>query len=367
MVPSSPFPTVRHESSVIFRRKSFSTNCGGAESHSSQASASSRPDASVAPAILATIRELQLPLVILFNRGRLMVLPQAISKGTGLLEALHILRLSPHNAIAIGDAENDRDLLARCELAVAVSWGSKMLQAEADEVVNGDGPSAVAAYIRRATTKARLPVGRVGRHPLTLGTARDGRPVTRDVSGVNVLIVGDSQSGKSWLTGLVCEQMIVEGYSLCIIDPEGDYGGLESLPGVIVLGAADQPPEMPDVARAIQHFDLSVVVDLSRVHLQEKIEYLKALLPMLAAVRRTTGLPHRIVVDEARYFLHEPNSKQLLDMELSAYLIVTYRPSDLEPDIRGAIDVIITKRLANIHEVETLLAIFEAQERRPWN
>ena len=124
---------------------------------------------------------------------------------------------------------------------------------------------------------------------------------------------------------------------------------------------------MPDVARAIQHFDLSVVVDLSRVHLQEKIEYLKALLPMLAAVRRTTGLPHRIVVDEARYFLHEPNSKQLLDMELSAYLIVTYRPSDLEPDIRGAIDVIITKRLANIHEVETLLAIFEAQERRPWN
>ena len=109
------------------------------------------------------------------------------------------------------------------------------------------------------------------------------------------------------------------------------------------------------------------MVDLSRVHLQEKIEYLKALLPMLAAVRRTTGLPHRIVVDEARYFLHEPNSKQLLDMELSAYLIVTYRPSDLEPDIRGAIDVIITKRLANIHEVETLLAIFEAQERRPWN
>src|SRR5215472_3559072 len=208
-------------------------------------------DASQAPTILATIRELQLPLVILFNRGRLMVLPQAISKGTGLLEALHILRLSPHNAIAIGDAENDHDLLARCELAAAVSWGSTMLQAEADEVVNGDGPSAVATYIRRATTKARLPVGRVGRHPLTLGTARDGRPVTRDVSGANVLIVGGSQSGKSWVTGLVCEQMIVEGYSLCVIDPEGDYGGLESLPGVIVLGAAaDQPPEMPDVARA---------------------------------------------------------------------------------------------------------------------
>jgi hydroxymethylpyrimidine pyrophosphatase-like HAD family hydrolase len=314
-------------------------------------------EASAAPTILAAIRELQLPLVILFNRGRLMVLEQAISKGTGLRNALHILRLSPHNAIGIGDAENDHALLAECEVAAAVSWGSPTLQAEADQVVNGDGPSAVAAYIRWATTQSRLPAGRVGRHPLTLGTAQDGHPVTRDVSGVNVLIVGESQSGKSWATGLVCEQLLIQGYTLCVIDPEGDYGGLESLPGVLVLGAGDRPPDMPEVARAIQHFDLSVVVDLSGVHLQEKIEYMKALLPMLASVRRTTGVPHRIVVDEAHYFLHEETGTPLLDMELNAYTIVTYRPSDLAPEIRSAIDVVIAKRLTDVHEFETLLAI----------
>jgi hypothetical protein len=314
-------------------------------------------DASVAPVILATIRELQLPLVILFNRGRLMVLPQAISKGTGLRNALNILRLSPHNAIAIGDAENDHDLLAECELAVAVGWGSTMLQAEADEVVNGDGPSAVAAYIRRATTQTRLPAGRLGRHRLTFGTEQDGRPLTTDIRAKNILIVGEPQSGKSWATGLLCEQMIIRGYSLCVIDPEGDYGGLESLPGVVVLRATDQPPEMTDVARALQHFDLSVVVDLSHIHLQEKTEYLKAVLPMLASLRRTTGLPHRIVVDEAHYFLHEPNIKQLLDVELGAYTIVTYRPSDLHPDLLGAIDVVVAKRLADVHEVETLSAM----------
>jgi len=314
-------------------------------------------EASAAPAILAAIRELQLPLVILFNRGRLMVLEQAISKGTGLQNALHILRLSPHNAIAIGDAENDHALLAECELAVAVSWGSPTLQAEADQVVKGDGPSAVAAYIRSATSNSRLPAGRVGRHPLTLGITQDGQPVTRDVSGVNALIVGESQSGKSWATGLLCEQLIIQGYTLCVIDPEGDYGELESLPGVLVLGASDRPPEMPEVARAIQHFDLSVVVDLSRVHLQEKVEYMKALLPMLASVRRATGLPHRIVVDEAHYFLHQETSTPLLDMDLNAYTIVTYRPSDLAPEIRSAIDVVIAKRLTSVHELETLRAI----------
>jgi len=149
----------------------------------------------------------------------------------------------------------------------------------------------------------------------------------------------------------------MQEYSLCVIDPEGDYGGLESLPGVLVLGAAEQPPEMADVAYAIRHFDLSVVVDLSRVHLHEKIDYLKALLPMLAAVRRTMGLPHRIVVDEAQYFLREPNIKQLLDLQLGAYTIVTYRPSDLHPDVRSAIDVVVAKRLTNIQGVETLLAM----------
>jgi len=314
--------------------------------------------AAAAPAILAAISELQLPLVILFNRGRLMVLPQSISKGTGLRAALRILRLSPHNAIAIGDAENDHDLLAQCELAVAVSWGSTTLQAAADEVVKGDGPSAVGAYIRRATAQTRLAAGRAGRHPLAVGTDDDGRAVTPDVSGANILIVGGSQSGKSWVSGLFCEQMIIQDYSLCVIDPEGDYGALESLPGVIVLGAnAEQPPEMAEVARAIQHFDLSVVVDLSSVHLHEKIEYLKALLPMLAAVRRETGLPHRIIVDEAHYFLREPNIKQLLDLQLGAYTLVTYRPSDLHPDARSAIEVVVARRLTDLHEVEALLAV----------
>jgi hypothetical protein len=151
--------------------------------------------------------------------------------------------------------------------------------------------------------------------------------------------------------------LLLQEYSLCIIDPEGDYGGLEALPGVLVLGAAEQPPEMSDVAYALRHFDLSVVVDLSRVHLKEKIDYLKTLLPMLASVRRTTGLPHRIVVDEAHYFLGEPDNKELLDLQLGAYTIVTYRPSDLHPDLHSAFDIVIAKRLTNLREVEALRAI----------
>jgi hypothetical protein len=60
-------------------------------------------DAILAHEILSVIRDLELPLVLLFNRGRLMVLPQAISKATGLRHALRTMRLSEHNALAIGE------------------------------------------------------------------------------------------------------------------------------------------------------------------------------------------------------------------------------------------------------------------------
>ena len=318
-------------------------------------------DAAAAPQVLAIIRELELPLVLLFNRGRLMVLPQAVSKGAGLREALATLRLSVHNAIAIGDAENDHDLLAACELGVAVSWGSRLLQEAADEVLQGDGPTAVAAYIRQAAGDLRLPPEKIGQHRLSLGTAEDGRELTLAIRGLNTLIAGDPRSGKSWVTGLMCEQLILQGYSVCVIDPEGDYRTLETLPGVVVFGGEDPPPELPDLARVLRHPDMSVVIDLSHAPYQEKMDYMKSLLPMLAAIRRNTGLPHRIVIDEAHYFLHEPNVSELLDLKLGAYTMVTYRLADLHPSLRNAIECIIVKRTTEPHEHQTLMNMLQAR------
>lgn len=318
-------------------------------------------DAAVAHQVLSVIRELELPLVLLFNRGRLMVLPQAVSKGAGLREALATLRLSVHNAIGIGDAENDHDLLATCELGVAVSWGSQLLQEAADEVLQGTGPNAVAAYIRQAAHELRLPPEKIGQHRLTLGTGEDGRELTLAIRGFNALIAGDPRSGKSWVTGLMCEQLILQGYSVCVIDPEGDYRTLETLPGVVVFGGEDPPPELPDLARVLRHPDMSVVIDLSHASYHEKMNYMKSLLPMLAAIRRTTGLPHRIVIDEAHYFLHEANVGELLDLTLGAYTLVTYRLADLHPNLRNAIECMIVKRTTDTHENQTLLNLLRAK------
>jgi hypothetical protein len=194
-----------------------------------------------------------------------------------------------------------------------------------------------------------------------MGTREDGRELALAIRGRNALIVGDPRSGKSWVTGLACEQLILQGYSVCMIDPEGDYRTLETLPGVVVFGGEDPPPELPDLARVLRHPDMSVVIDLSHAPYQEKMDYMKSLLPMLAAIRRKTGLPHRIVIDEAHYFLHEPNAEELLDLTLGAYTLVTYRMSDLSAHLRKAIESVIVKRTTEPRELAALMEIAGAK------
>ena len=57
---------------------------------------------------------------------------------------------------------------------------------------------------------------------------------------------------------------------------------------------------------------------------------MRELLPLLATLRRQTGLPHKILVDEAHYYLGEPDGRHLLDAELAGYILVTYRVSGID-------------------------------------
>jgi len=291
--------------------------------------------------ILEVIRRLEQPLSIIFNRDRLMVLPQAISKATGLREALFALRLSIHNTVGIGDAENDHDLLDACEVGVAVGWGSPALRAMADEVIEGSGPQAVAGYIDRLSHQARLSAAQMGRRRLLLGRQEDGGPVELAVRGRTMLIAGEPGTGKSWLAGLICEQLILQGYCLCIIDPEGDYRSLETLPNVLRLGGDEPPPRSLELVRTLRHPDVSVIIDLSKLPHEEKSEYLDSLLPLLATLRRRTGLPHKILLDEAHHFLAGSASASRVDPELAGYIFVTYRISGLDPAIRATEDAVV--------------------------
>jgi hydroxymethylpyrimidine pyrophosphatase-like HAD family hydrolase len=307
-----------------------------------------------APQALEVIRSLELPIVLVFNRGRVMAMPQGISKATGLQMMLTTLRLSARNTVAIGDAENDHVLLRLAEVGYAVEWGAAALRAAAHHVVRGGGPAAIAPVLRARSESRRQPVLPRARRRLHVGYTPDGQEFSLAVRGRNILVAGDAKSGKSWAAGLLCEQLILHGYSVCVIDPEGDYRSLEALPGVTAIGGDDAPPTPRQLVRALRYPDRSVIVDLSRVPQTDKIDYIKSILPALNVLRRRTGLPHRILLDEAHYFLHDAGSHRLLDLEINGYLVVTYCASRLPKPLLDASEVIIVTCESNPEEIAAL-------------
>lgn len=79
--------------------------------------------------VLDAIRDLGLELHVVFNKGAVMVLPANTNKASGVEEALRELRLSAHNVVAIGDAENDHAMLEMAECSAAVANAVPMLKA----------------------------------------------------------------------------------------------------------------------------------------------------------------------------------------------------------------------------------------------
>jgi HAD superfamily hydrolase (TIGR01484 family) len=150
--------------------------------------------------VLETIRDLGLELQVIFNKGAVMVLPAGVNKATGLAAALETLGLSPHNAVGIGDAENDHALLRACEFSAAVANALPTLKDAADMVTTRDHGAGVTELID-ALLKDDLASyePKLARHHVLLGTGEDGAEVKLPPYGQNVLLVGTSGSGKSTL------------------------------------------------------------------------------------------------------------------------------------------------------------------------
>ena len=292
-------------------------------------------------AVLAQVRRLGLECQLIRNRGALMVLPSGVSKGSGLLAALQDLGISPHNTIAIGDAENDHSLLDVSELGVAPANAVDALKAHADITLGLPNGAGVAAFLRD-----RVVSGMERVHPtrwrLQLGTLIDGTPLWVPASQLNMLIVGASGAGKSYLAGLVAERLIGLGYSVLVVDPEGDHIGLSRLRGVSLIGGTAQLPPAEQLAALLTGRSGSVVVDLSTVPPAERVEYLRAAPLAVEGQRHASGLPHWVIVDEAHDALGRADRDPLfLDPGLTGYCLATYRPDDLPAEALLSTDVLV--------------------------
>jgi hypothetical protein len=311
--------------------------------------------------ILHVIRDLGLELQVIFNKGAVMVLPTGVNKATGLVAALTELGLSPHNAIAVGDAENDHALLLASECGVAVANALQALKDKADLVMPQDHGAGVIELIDRliACDLAELAPTLV-RHHIELGRTDQG-PIAIDPYATNILVCGTSGSGKSTLTTGLLERLCKAGYQFAIIDPEGDYTSFE---GAVVLGGTHREPLVDEVLDVIRDPSHNVVANLLGVAVARRPETFTRLMLALSDLRARTGRPHWLVVDEAHHMLPaawEPASDPGL-VRTHGTIYVTVHPGQMAPTILNTIDTLLA---VGEHPVETLIELCHAAKLAP--
>lgn len=92
-----------------------------------------------------------------------MLLPAGVNKASGLRAALRRLNLSEHNAVGVGDGENDHTFLEICEMGVATANAVDSLKAQADLVLQrpkGAGVTQLAQRLLADDLKATAPARR---------------------------------------------------------------------------------------------------------------------------------------------------------------------------------------------------------------
>lgn len=291
-------------------------------------------------AALAAIRDLGLEYQVIFNKGAVMILPSGINKASGLAAALYEMRLSPHNAVGVGDAENDHAFLSYCECAVAVANALPSIKRHVDWVTDNDHGAGVVQLIDRllATDLAEL-APKLVRHAIALGKRDDGRTVRLQPYGVNVLLAGTSGGGKSTLATGILERMEQRGYQYCIVDPEGDYENL----GKVVVGGAGQRPPLEQVATLLEEPDEDVVVNLLGVAIEDRPRFFESLLAPVLELRNHFGRPHWLVLDEAHHLLpaqYHP-AQQVFPAGLKGLILITVHPDHVLPALLKSVDIVL--------------------------
>jgi hypothetical protein len=279
--------------------------------------------------VLDVIREQGLELQVIFNKDAVMVLPSGVNKASGLQVALNELRLSPHNAVGVGDAENDHVFLAMCECSVAVDNALPALKERADWVTSAARGKGVEELIEKLLSEDLASLApRLKRHQIFLGRKEDGEDFFVDPYESRLLVAGPSGGGKSTTVAAIVERLVENKYQVCLFDPEGDYDEFKQF---VTLGGPQRVPGVSEILEVLDTMDHSLSINLLGVPLADRPSMFMSLLSRIQELRAKTGRPHWIIIDEAHHLLPAAldSASLTIPKELSTFALVTVHPDQV--------------------------------------
>jgi hydroxymethylpyrimidine pyrophosphatase-like HAD family hydrolase len=311
--------------------------------------------------VLETIRDLGLEMQVIFNKGAVMVLPSGLNKAAGLRAALDELNISVHNAVGVGDAENDHAFLSICECSAAVANALPAVKDTADIVLARDHGAGVSDLVREIIADDLAGHGaKLRRHEVLLGKDPAGEEVTLSPNAVSALVVGTSGGGKSTLvTGLI-ERLHAKAYSFCIIDPEGDYDAFE---GAAVIGSPTRAPSVDECMQLLEKPEVNAVINLVGIKFADRPAFFLSLFARVRDLRARTGRPHWLIVDEAHHVLPADwrPADLVLPQQLDGIVMVSVSPAAMSPMALRLVDSLIVigeqpremmREFAKVNELE---------------
>lgn len=295
--------------------------------------------------VLETIKDQGLELQVIFNKGAVMILPAGMNKASGLRAALEKLGLSAHNAVGVGDAENDHALLALCECGVATANALPTLKEAADFVTTGERGAGVTELIQ-AMLKDDLASreSEMTRRHILLGVDASDQEVRIHPYAENILLTGATGSGKSESAALLLEALSEAKYSFCVVDSDGGY---ETIRGAVALGTRERSPSIEEILKLFRSPDQSAVINLSGLPQAERKAFIDALLPQLQDLLGRTGRPHWLVIDSEKA---PPEGGAVA----ASLLQIASRPKQLSAHALGAVNLL----LAAGHSPEQMIREF---------
>jgi HAD superfamily hydrolase (TIGR01484 family) len=287
--------------------------------------------------VLEAINELGLELEIIFNKGAVMVLPSGTNKATGLAAALEEMGLSAHNVVGVGDAENDHAFMRACGLSVAVANALPAVKDTADLVTKGQRGRGVDEIIAKLI-KHDHDLGITRRDGIRIGAKDDEDAVIRPTD--TLLIAGSSGVGKSTLATALAEQFDERGYQFCIIDPEGDYEGLD---GAVGVGDGKAAPTAAQAVALLDKIDTNVILNMLAVKVEDRPDFAAAVLPEIRQFRLKTARPHWLIVDEAHHLFPKDDQRveEIVSAKLPGAVFITVHPDMMSAEALKLVTAVV--------------------------
>ena len=187
-------------------------------------------------------------------------------------------------------------------------------------------------------------------------------------------IIGQSGSGKSFLAGVIAEELCKANMPFCVIDTEGEYSSLKSMFNVIVVGGENKDVDFnidyAKLFRASIANDVPVVVDVSDTTDAKDVVYkvLEALYGLENQIRK----PYLVLVEEADKFAPQTMSKNAnMIEEISVrgrkrgigLLIATQRPANISKNVLSQCSYGFIGKLTIDNDLNAIKILFEDRDK----